>query len=99
MGLMSISLDEARHVAKLARIELDGAELMSFQAKLNALLGHFDDIQHLDVAGRAPKPHAVALSNVMAEDVPGACLPRDVVLALSAETKAGLHIVPTIIED
>ncbi|MBS1709265.1 MAG: Asp-tRNA(Asn)/Glu-tRNA(Gln) amidotransferase subunit GatC [Armatimonadetes bacterium] len=96
---MSISLDEARHVAKLARIELDGAELMSFQGKLNALLGHFEDIQHLDVAGVMPKPHAVSLSNVFADDVPGACLPREVTLALSAETKAGLHIVPTIIED
>lgn len=75
------------------------AELLSFQGRLNSLLGHFEDIQHLDVSNIEPKPHAVALSNVLADDQPGPCLPREVALALSAETKAGLFIVPKIIED
>lgn len=96
---MSISLDEVRHVAKLARLELDEAELMSFQGQLNALLGHFEDIQHLDVKGIIPKPHAVALTNVLADDRPGPCLNRDDALRNSADTKAGLFIVPTIIEE
>ncbi|MES1227522.1 MAG: Asp-tRNA(Asn)/Glu-tRNA(Gln) amidotransferase subunit GatC, partial [Armatimonadota bacterium] len=67
--------------------------------KLNALLGHFEDIQHLDVSGTAPKPHAVALTNVWSEDVPRDSLQRPEALANSATTKAGLFIVPTIIED
>lgn len=96
---MSISLDEVRHVARLARLELSEAELLSFQSKLTQLLGHFEDIQGLDVSGVAPKPHAVAMTNVLAQDIPHATLPRDAALGNAAETKAGLFIVPTILED
>ncbi|MBL8067496.1 MAG: Asp-tRNA(Asn)/Glu-tRNA(Gln) amidotransferase subunit GatC [Armatimonadetes bacterium] len=96
---MSISLDEVRHVAQLARLELSEPELMSFQTQLNALLGHFEDIQSLDVEGLAPKPHAVAMRNVFSSDQVRPCLPRDAALANAAETKAGLFIVPTIIEE
>ena len=96
---MSISLDEVRHVARLARLELNEVELLSFQTKLNSLLGHFTDISHLDVSKQLPKPHAVSLSNVLAPDVAREGLPRPRALQNCAETKAGLFIVPTIIED
>lgn len=96
---MSISLEEVRHVARLARLELDDVELLSFQGELNALLGHFQDIQSLDVTDRAPKPHAVALQNVLADDVVFPGLDREEALQNSAVTKAGLFIVPTIIEE
>ncbi len=95
---MAITLEEVRHVARLARLELDDMELMSFQGKLNALLGHFQDIQDLDVSSQIPKPHAVALQNVWAEDISRPGLDRQSALMNSAETKANLFIVPTIIE-
>lgn len=95
---MSISLDEVRHVAKLARIELDEAELFALQGELNSLLGHFADIQAVDVSGVEPKSHAVPLSNVWAVDEPGATLPREVALRNAALTKAGLFVVPAILE-
>jgi aspartyl-tRNA(Asn)/glutamyl-tRNA(Gln) amidotransferase subunit C len=96
---MSITLDEVRHVAKLARLELDESEVLSFQGELNALLGHFADIKSIDVSGIEPTSHAVALQNVWAEDVAGASLPRELALRNSALTKAGLFVVPQIIED
>ncbi len=96
---MSISLDEVRHVAKLARLELDEAELMDFQSQLNSLLGHFQDIQHLDVADLPAKPHAVALQNVLAADISRPGLDREKAMGNTAERKAGLFIVPTIIEE
>lgn len=96
---MSITLDEVRHVARLARLELDEAELMAFQGELNALLGHFEDIQSVDVAGLDPKPHAVALRNIWSQDVAGPALQRDDALRNAPSSKAGLFIVPTIIEE
>ncbi|ARU41743.1 Asp-tRNA(Asn)/Glu-tRNA(Gln) amidotransferase GatCAB subunit C [bacterium] len=96
---MSISLDEVRHVANLARLQLSETELLSFQGQLNSLLGHFEDIQNLDVSGVAPKPHAVAMQNVFARDIAHQPLPREEALRNSADTKAGLFIVPTIIEE
>lgn len=96
---MSISLDEVRHVARLARLELDEAEMLSLQTELNALLGHFADIQAIESAGIEPKSHAVAIQNVWAEDLAGVCLPREKALRNAALTRAGLFVVPQIIED
>lgn len=96
---MSISIDEVRHVAKLARLELDEAELLSLQGELNALLGHFSDIQHLDVTGIEPTSHAVAVQNVWSEDIPVLGLQRDEVLRSAPMSRAGLFVVPQIIED
>jgi aspartyl-tRNA(Asn)/glutamyl-tRNA(Gln) amidotransferase subunit C len=96
---MSISLDEVRHVARLARLELDETELLSLQSELSALIGHFVDIQSVDVTGVAPMTHPVTLQNVWSEDTAGATLPRDVALRNSALQRAGLFVVPQIIED
>jgi aspartyl/glutamyl-tRNA(Asn/Gln) amidotransferase C subunit len=95
---MSISLDEVRHVARLARLELEESEMLALQGELNALLGHFADIQAID-AGVEPQSHAVALQNVYSEDMVRHGLDRSEALRNSALTKAGLFVVPTIIED
>ncbi len=96
---MSISLKEVRHVARLARLELDEAEVLALQGELNALLGHFADIQAIDASGIEPQSHAIALRNVWAEDAARLGLSRQDALKNSAMTKAGLFVVPTIIED
>jgi aspartyl-tRNA(Asn)/glutamyl-tRNA(Gln) amidotransferase subunit C len=96
---MAISLDEVKHVASLARLELDEQELLAFQGELNSLMEHFKDISAVDTEGLEPKPHAVSLVNVMSDDVVGTHLRREEALRSSAKTKAGLFIVPTILED
>jgi aspartyl/glutamyl-tRNA(Asn/Gln) amidotransferase C subunit len=96
---MSISLEEVRHVARLARLELDEDEVLAFQGELNALLGHFTDIQGFDVANVEAQSHAVTLQNVWAEDFPWESLPRELALKNAKISRAGLFVVPAIIED
>jgi len=96
---MSISLEEVRHVAQLARLELDEEEVLAFQGELNALLGHFMDIQAIDVAHVDAQAHAVALQNVWSEDFPWEALPRELALKNAKVSRAGLFVVPAIIED
>jgi len=96
---MSISLDEVRHVARLARLELDEDEVLAFQGELNALLGHFMDIQGIDVANVEAQTHAIALQNIWAEDFPWESLPRELALKNAKISRAGLFVVPAIIED
>ena len=95
---MSISLDEVRHVARLARLALDETEILSFQGELNALLGHFEDIQVIDGSGIEPRSHAVAIQNVWSEDIPGRTLLRNQAFSSAPLTRAGLLVVPMIIE-
>lgn len=96
---MPISLEEVKHVARLARLELSAGELAEFQSELNALLGHFQDIESVSAGSVDPRPHAVALTNVWAEDVPGEPLDRDEAMRNAPSSKAGVFIVPTIIEE
>ena len=86
-------------MAKLARLQLDEAEILALQGELNALLGHFVDIQGLDVSGVRPQSNAVAMQNVWSEDMIENGLMRDEVLRNGPVSKAGLFVVPTIIED
>ena len=95
---MSISLDEVRHVARLARLDLEESEVMSLQSELNALLAHFVDIQDVDVRGTDPSSHSVNMCNVWSEDIAGICLPRDEALKNAPVSKAGLFVVPNILE-
>ncbi len=96
---MSISLEEVRHVAKLARLDMDEAELLALQGELNALIGHFQDLSAIDVTGFPAKPHAVPMQNVWMHDHVRAGLTRDAALQNAPAAKAGLFLVPTIIED
>jgi len=96
---MSISLEEVRHVAKLARLELDDVELAAFHGELNALLGHFQDIQNVDLDAFAAQPHTGLLQNVWSDDTVAQGLGREEALRNASVSRAGLFIVPTIIED
>ncbi|MCA1948563.1 MAG: Asp-tRNA(Asn)/Glu-tRNA(Gln) amidotransferase subunit GatC [Armatimonadetes bacterium] len=96
---MSISLEEVRHVAKLARLELSEQEMVALQSELNALLGLFSEIESLDFDAIEGQSHAVSLQNVWADDIPEEPLDRTAALQNSALARAGLFVVPTIIED
>lgn len=96
---MAISLDEVRHVATLARLELDEAEVARFQGELNAILGHFHDLDGLNLSDVNPATVAVPLTNVMADDVPGETVSRPDALKNAPLAKAGLFLVPMIIEE
>lgn len=97
---MAISLEEVQHVAKLARLELEEPELVAFQGELNALLGHFEDLQHIalmpleNLSDESDDAH-----RVWEDDTPRAGLPREAALRNGALTRAGLFVVPTIIEE
>jgi len=66
---MSISRDEIKHIAKLARIELSDTELGKFQADLNKVLGYVEILKTVDTTGVAPLATVTGLENVFREDV------------------------------
>lgn len=47
---MSVSTADVRHVAALARLELDEAHLPSLVAELNGILMHIDELQQVVLA-------------------------------------------------
>jgi aspartyl-tRNA(Asn)/glutamyl-tRNA(Gln) amidotransferase subunit C len=90
-------LDRAQvlHVARLARLELDEAEVERMAEELSKVLEHVDRIRELDLTGVEPTSHAVDLAGVMRADEPVPSLPRDVVLAAAPEPVDGGFGVPS----
>ena len=95
---MSLSYDEARKVALLARLELTEEEIEEQARHLNGLLAVFAEMQTLDVTGVEPTAHAFPVYNVFREDEVRPSLPREAVLANAPEARDGLFVVPRIVE-
>ncbi|MGI8714995.1 MAG: Asp-tRNA(Asn)/Glu-tRNA(Gln) amidotransferase subunit GatC [Solirubrobacteraceae bacterium] len=83
------------HVARLARLELDEAELQRMAGELSAVLDHVERIRGLDLTGVQPTSHAVDVAGVMRADEPVPCLAREVILAAAPEPVDGGFGVPS----
>ena len=91
-----ISIDEVRHVARLARLDLSDDEIATLQGELSALLDHVDRVRRLDTAEVPPTAHPLPLRNVLRPDVVAPCLDRGEVLAAAPAVEGDRFLVPSI---
>lgn len=87
--------DQVLHVARLARLQLDDAEVQRMTVELSAVLEHVERIGELDLEGVPPTSHAVDVSTVLRPDEPLPGLPRDAILAAAPEPVDGGFGVPS----
>ena len=95
---MSLSLDEVRHIAKLARLELAPGELEATQAKLNGIFSLIEEMQAVDTDGVEPMSHPQELAQRLRPDVVTETDRRGAFQAVAPQTEAGLYLVPKVIE-
>jgi aspartyl-tRNA(Asn)/glutamyl-tRNA(Gln) amidotransferase subunit C len=81
-----ITLDQVRHVAKLARLALREDQLVKYAPQLGAILQYIEQINKIDKSGVEPMAHALPLHNVLREDVVEPSLPLEKVLKNAPET-------------
>ena len=94
-----IEKKDVEHVARLARLALTDAELEKMREQLNGILAYIEKLNALDTENVEPTSHAVPMVNVMRDDAPGPCLPRDEALANAPDRAGEFFRVPRIIED
>jgi aspartyl-tRNA(Asn)/glutamyl-tRNA(Gln) amidotransferase subunit C len=63
-----INLDQVRHVARLARLELAPAEELSLQADLSAILTYVDKLNQLDTSNVEPTAQVGEAGTPMRDD-------------------------------
>ena len=95
---MSLSPDDVRRIARLARIEVSPAEVESTRTQLNDILGFVEQLQSVDTTGIAPMSHAVDVVQRLREDRVTETDRRADFQAIAPETEAGLYLVPKVIE-
>jgi aspartyl-tRNA(Asn)/glutamyl-tRNA(Gln) amidotransferase subunit C len=92
-----LTRDDVAHVARLARLRLDDAELDEFTEQLANVLAHAEDIERLDAGDVEPTAHPLPLRNVFRDDMVRPSVDRDEVLAAAPAAQEGQFRVPPIL--
>jgi aspartyl-tRNA(Asn)/glutamyl-tRNA(Gln) amidotransferase subunit C len=94
-------LDRAQvlHVARLARLELEEAEVERMSVELSKVLEHIEKIRELDLRDVPPTSHVVDVTGALRPDEPEPSLPVEAALAAApqrVQTETGVGFgVPT----
>ena len=95
---MSVSPEQVRHIAKLARIAMSDDELDRLLPELNNILGWGEQLGEVDTDGVEPLATVIAQKLRLRDDVVNDGNIRDAVLANAPEAQHGFFAVPKVIE-
>jgi len=95
---MSLTLDDVRRVAQLARLRQDDAQAAAMLSELNAIFGLIGEMAAVDTTQVAPMSHPRDVAQRLRADEVIEPDRRDALLALAPQTEAGLFLVPKVIE-
>jgi len=103
---MSVSVEDVRHVADLANLELTAEELPRMAKDLNAVLGYIAQLNELDTPTVEPMAQVGEVlglepaqnGETLRADAVRASLERDAVMAEAPETDGRFFKVPRVLE-
>ena len=95
---MSISKEDVKYVAALARIDMPEDKLEGFTKTLGDIVHYVEQLQKLDLDQVKPTSHAVPVGNVLRPDVIKSSLTHSQALSVAIEITDGCFKVPLVIE-
>ena len=95
---MSLTLDDVRRIARLARLDVSAAEADTTRDQLNGILAFIEQLQSVDTTGIEPMAHAVDVVQRLRPDAVTEPDRREAFQAIAPETEAGLYLVPKVLE-
>lgn len=95
---MKITREEVRHVARLARLDLEETVLDTMAQQLGDILDYMETLNRIDTEGIAPMAHAVSLTTPFREDERRPHLDRDLALSNAPEKDEASFLVPRVIK-
>ena len=95
---MSVTLDQVRHIANLARIQLSDGEAETLLPELNNILDWVEQLAEVDTDGVEPLATVVDMQMRLREDGVTDGDIRDKILSNAPEPQHGFFGVPKVIE-
>jgi len=95
---VSLSLDQIKRIAHLARIEISEAEAEQTQGQLNAIFRLIEAMQAVDTEGIAPMSHAQDVMLRLREDAVTEGDQHTLFQSVAPQVEGGLYLVPKVIE-
>jgi len=96
--MTTLSTDEVKHVAELAKLQLTEAEVELFTSQLSAVLDYAAHLQEVDTSHVSPTATVLPLRSVMRADEVRPSLSQEQALANAPERKDGHFKVHAILE-
>jgi aspartyl-tRNA(Asn)/glutamyl-tRNA(Gln) amidotransferase subunit C len=98
LGLkMSISKQEVKKVAHLARLEITPQEEEEFTTQLSSILEYFQQLSELDTTDVPPTTRAIDIKNITRDDVNLVYPEREILLDAAPEREDDFFRVPQIL--
>jgi aspartyl-tRNA(Asn)/glutamyl-tRNA(Gln) amidotransferase subunit C len=94
---VSLSTEEVRHIARLARLGLDDDEIERLRPQLDAIIAYAEKVGEVAAEDVPPTGHAFALRNVWREDVPRPSLAPEEAVSTAPRSEDGRFHVPRIV--
>ena len=95
---MSLTLEQVKRIAHLARIEVSEVDALATQDHLNGIFQLIEQMQAVDTSGVEPMAHAQDLSQRLRDDIVSEGDRHTAFQAIAPETELGLYLVPKVIE-
>jgi aspartyl-tRNA(Asn)/glutamyl-tRNA(Gln) amidotransferase subunit C len=95
---MSLTLQEVKRVAWLARIEITEAEAAAAAGPLNDIFKLIEQMQSVDTEGVAPMAHAQDVMQRLREDKVTESDQHALYQSIAPQVEDGLYLVPKVIE-
>ena len=95
---MSLSIEEVRRIAALARIEVSDEQALATQSQLNDIFALIGEMQAVDTALVEPMSPAGDMTLRLREDRVTETDQREAFQAIAPKVEAGLYLVPKVIE-
>jgi aspartyl-tRNA(Asn)/glutamyl-tRNA(Gln) amidotransferase subunit C len=95
---MSLSHEQVRRIAELARLELAPGEAEQTRDQLNGIFALIEEMQAVNTAGVAPMAHARDVAQRLRADVVTETDRHADFQKAAPEVEAGLYLVPKVIE-
>ncbi|CAN5319413.1 Asp-tRNA(Asn)/Glu-tRNA(Gln) amidotransferase subunit GatC [soil metagenome] len=99
MRMAKLTLDDTKHVAKLAKLDLTEDEINKFTPQLSKVLDYISELDEVDTKNTEPTAQTTGLTNVLREDEinPLYTLTQEEALSGTENTKNGFFVVPQIL--
>jgi aspartyl-tRNA(Asn)/glutamyl-tRNA(Gln) amidotransferase subunit C len=95
---MSLTPDDVRRLARLARIDVAEEETGAVLEGLNRVLGLVDEMRRVDTNGIEPMAHAVDVTQRLRPDQAKEADRREAYQAVAPAVQEGFYLVPKVIE-
>jgi aspartyl-tRNA(Asn)/glutamyl-tRNA(Gln) amidotransferase subunit C len=95
---VTVTPEQIRWVAHLARLELTEAELATMTRQLTSIVDYVNQLQAVNTEGIEPLAHALPVHNVFRADEPRPSLPKDEALANAPHRQGDFFGVPAIFD-